>query len=257
MIKARVSKNLRGSIILPTVGSKPFVANSEIEITQNQLLAADIQGALAKKLLIITDGPSQKDAQFSKITNLSFSSLSLPGANAVLRAGKSIDIRTDLLDTPDYRKMISQGLIAVDIQFKTGSKKVEKIAKSEITTKKKKEVIEDEPIVPANMQIGKPITVSQGVDEEGRAIAEIKQSEITKRKQPAKHGTPDKKTKTIKKSDSDSLLLDLNAPDVEDEEEDFLLDPRTGKKVVADEGIIFVDQEQTQQRMNPKLKGKK
>jgi hypothetical protein len=241
------------------VGSKPFIANSEICITEEQLLAADIQGALSKKLLIITDGPTQNNAQFSKITNLSFSSVSLPGANTVLRAGKSIDIRTDLLELPVYKKMVDDGLIAVDIEFKTGAKKISKVANAEIKSKKKAKKEEPDPIIPANMQIGKPITVNQGTDANGRAVAEIKQAELAQRKPPAKKGTPDKKTNkhAVRKVESDGLLLDLNAPDVEEEAEDFLLDPRTGKKVAADEGIIFVDQEQAQQRMNPKLKGKK
>lgn len=263
MIKARVSKNLKGAIMLPTIGPKALIANDVVYCTEEQLFSADIQGALAKKLLIMLEGPSQNEVKFSKITNLSFGSVSLPGANAVLRAGKSIDIRSDLIDTPVYRKMIRDGLIAIDIKFKTGAKEIKDVADADIKPKKggKKakavEPNEEDVVIPANMQIGRPITAAQGVDKNGRAIVEMKRGDNTVRKAPAKKGTPDKKNKhAVRKAHNDDLLLDLNAPDVEEEAEDFLLDPRTGKKVAQNEGIIFVDQEQSQQRMNSKLKGK-
>lgn len=266
MIKARVSKNLRGTIVLPTISPFALSANKEIFFTEDQINSADIQGALAKKLLIILDGPSQKHVKFSKVTNLSFGSVSLPGANTVLRAGKSIDINVNLLDTPVYRQMVASGLIAVDLKFKTGASAVEDIKDADLKPKakntpkpkkgKKLLVEEESQIIPANMQIGRPITVRPGTDSDGRGTATPTRGNSAKtQKAAAKKGTPDKKTKhAIRKIGDDGLLLDINAPDIEDDAEDFLIDPRTGKKVVGDDGIIFVDHEQTQQRMNPKLR---
>lgn len=274
MIKARVSKNLKGTIVLPTISPFAISANKEVYFSENQINSADIQGALAKKLLIIVDGPTQSNVKFSKVTNLSFGSVTLPGANAVLRAGKSMDVNSELIDTPVYRQMISSGLIAVDLKLKTGAAKVEEIADADLKPKAKaknepkpkkgkkatKELLIDEeadPIIPANMQIGRPITVQPGVDAEGRGTATPTRGNNAKvQKAAAKKGTPDKKTNkhAVRKIDDDGLLLDLNAPDVEEEAEDFLLDPRTGKKVTGDDGIIFVDQEQAATRMNPRLK---
>lgn len=270
MIKARVSKNLKGSIMLPTVGPKAFTANNEVFMTEEQLYAADIQGALSKKLLIMLDGPSQKDVKFTNVTNLSFGSVSLPGANVVLRAGKSCEVRSDVLDTPVYRKMVKDGLIALDLKLKTGAPKAEKIGDAEIKRDAKgkpktrkliamEEVDEEaDPIIPANMQIGRPITMQQSIDKSGRAVAKANRADLPKQtKQAAKKGTPDKQKKHgIKRVEAESLIYDPDAV-VDEDGSDFLIDPRTGKTVAGDDGIIFVDHEQSQARMNPRLKGRK
>ncbi len=259
MITARVSKNLKGTIMLPSVGPKAFIANNVVYFNDDLLYAADIQGALSKRLLIMVEGPSQSNVKMTKVTNLSFGSVSLPQVG-VLRAGKSMDVRSDLLDTPVYRKLEKDKVIAIDLKLKTGKTKVKDIANADIKTLKNKQMMEDEeidPSVPANMQKGRPITVKLGTDKNGNALAETVRGEIPKsQKAAAKKGTPDKQKKHgVRRAQEDSLLIDPNAQDIE-EEADFLIDPRTGKKVAGDDGIIFVDHEQAQARMNPRLKGR-
>ena len=261
MIKARVSKNLRGTMMLPTVSPLALSANTEVFFTEEQLYAADIQGALNKKLLIMVDGPSQKQFTSVKVTNLSFSSISLPNVG-IVRAGKTMDIRSDLVDTPVYRKMVQDGLIAFDLQFKTGKPQIEEIAAADIKRKRgrpRKEALDIS--IPANMQKGRAITVKVASDSDGNAEAVAVRGEAPKsQKAAAKKGTLDAKKKHgIRRLAEEDLLIDPNAPDTEEDAEDFLLDPRTGKKVTGDDGIIFVDAEQAEARRasHPVLRNKK
>jgi hypothetical protein len=257
MIKARVSKNLKGTIMLPTISPVALYANKEVVFTEEQFSAADIQGALRKHLLIMLDGPSVKSIKMAKVTNLSFGSVTLPNVG-VVRAGKSMEINADLLKTPVYIQMVDSGLIAVNLKFKTGTPMLEDIETANVKPKgKRKEAKADEvePVIPPNMQKGRAITMDIEADAKGGVTATPKRAAVAQsKKAAAKKGTPDKKKHGIRKVE-DSLLIDPNS-DAEDEAEDFLLDPRTGKKVTGDDGIIFVDHEQAQQRMNPKLRKK-
>jgi len=255
MIKARVSKNLKGGMMLPTVSRQALTANADVYFTEDQQYAADIQVAIAKKLLIIVSGASGKEAKLTKVTNLSFGSVSLPGVG-VLRAGKSMEIRADLASTPPFRVLEKDGLVAYDLKFNVGNPQedeVEAINLKKPSSKKLRDMAEDDAVIRVNMQKGRPITVDVGIDENGRSVS--KTSRGYSAKQAVKKSSKDegKKAQGIKRIAEDSLLIDPNADDTEDVG-DFLLDPRTGKPIEDTQDVIFVDHEQTAARMNPRLK---
>lgn len=250
MIKARISKNMRGTIMLPTVSSTALPANKEVFFNDEQFYAADIQGAIQRKLLVVLEGePSKEDVRMVKITVLSFGSVLLPGIG-IIRSAKTIEIPSKLLDTDPYRQLVKAGLISVNMKLKTG--------KSTLITdnpkgRKKDEIVEEvDPSVPANMQKGRAITVNS--DEDGDAI--VVRAEAPKVKTNAKKTSKKDAAKGIKRVQEESLLIDPSAPDAPEEAEDFLIDPRTGKKVVVTDDVTFVDHEQTAARMNPRLRNK-
>ena len=54
----------------------------------------------------------------------------------------------------------------------------------------------------------------------------------------------------------EALLHDPKKEDDNSKDDDFLIDPRSGEPIKEQNDIIFVDAEQTQERMNPILKNK-
>lgn len=119
MVKLRVSKNLRGTIVLPSVGNAAYDANKPIDITEDQYWSPDVQGALAKKLIVLVSGPSPKVVQSRKVTNLTFGSIALPKVG-ILRSGKTIAVPEELLKTADYTKLLEKKKIVIDYVPKVG-----------------------------------------------------------------------------------------------------------------------------------------
>lgn len=134
-MRARISKNLKGSIILNSIGPGAMVASREFSMTEEQYWAPDIQLAIGKHLVILLDD-APPAATLHKVTNLGFSSISLPKVG-VLRGGRSVDVHSDVLKMDEYKALRDAGCIAIDLNLETGG--IAAISRETATIEREKE----------------------------------------------------------------------------------------------------------------------
>jgi hypothetical protein len=101
-MKARVSKNLTGTIVLGSVGVKSFTANQEFELTKEQYWSPDVQSAITKGWIVCAVKP--KKAKTVQVTNISLGSVSIPGSG-VLRSGKSVEMDISHVESLDIKRL--------------------------------------------------------------------------------------------------------------------------------------------------------
>lgn len=91
-----------------------------------------------------------KANRYTEVTNVSLHSVSLPG-HGILRAGKSVSIDAELLETTDYKEFRRRGILALPNEIKKLTQEVlEKEAEKISAFKQEKKVVESKvkPYIP-------------------------------------------------------------------------------------------------------------
>jgi hypothetical protein len=257
MMKARVSKNLKGTMSLPAISKKKFERNDEMEISSDQYWSYEVQNAIKKKYLLILKG-EPKALESVEIVKVKPGSLPLPvekkgDIGKVLRDDTPFRLKASLLKTPEYQTLLRKDLIAI----------VGKVKKKNATSKEERESVS---------RAARSETDSVVWDAGAVADAEHEEDEKQMAKGRIRRVAPKKTEK--KASRSDDMLLDTSAEDdvemgnddvqfLDDETKERIRNhPILGKKKMAqtvNEDIDFVDSdsEAEARRKNHPILGKK
>lgn len=109
-MKARVTKKLKGTIVLGSVTHKSMVASQEFELSEEQYWADDVQSALRKGWITCADAP--KLPKTVTVTNISLGSVSVPGIG-VLSSGKSAELPLKFSDSLDVERLVKSKKVAL------------------------------------------------------------------------------------------------------------------------------------------------
>jgi hypothetical protein len=226
-VKARVSKNLKGTLSLPSVSAQAFKKNDEFELSADQYWRPDVQAAVHKRFIVITAGEPKKIPEV-EIVKIGAGSVTLPVLKKVLRDDKPFRVKAELLEHLEFKKLFKAKLI--DIVGR--SSKAEKTPKVEAREEKVARRIEDVP--EAAQKKGE-----NGLVWDAGAIADHEQSveEGEAKKATRKKG----KKAAPKKAANDSLIIDTDAPaeadsddiqwvDIEENEQRIKNHPILGRK---------------------------
>lgn len=216
-MKARVSKNLKGTLSLSSISTQALQRNQEIDVDLEQYWKPDVQDAIRKRFLIITKGEPRAIPEV-EIVKTTKGSLTLPelkkGEPAkVLRDNTPFKLRAEYLERSDFLKMRNAGLIEI----------VGKVRKTVISGPEATERTIARDLAPAQQK-------GDAVVWDARAAAD---NELAK--------TEKKTAKSMKKSKSlptkklsNSVIIDPDADDRDDESE---------------KGIQWVDIEENERRI--------
>lgn len=109
MLEARVNDDLKGTLILPSVGSKAYGPGGKVLFSEEQYHKPDIQNALNKKhMTMVSKAP--KAIKMVRIYNPTNASLIIPGYGP-LRAQSSISVKETDLKMPDINRLTKEGKI--------------------------------------------------------------------------------------------------------------------------------------------------
>jgi hypothetical protein len=238
-MKVRISKNLKGRIVIPILSHRSIEANTTFEITEEHFWSKDIQQAISKRLLVVegvqpksvvVEGVQPKSVTtMKKITNVSKTAVSLPGLG-LLKPRQSVSVDEELLMTENFRRLLDKRILREE--GKASPAKAEKA--------KKEEVI-DSPVNDWKAVIIDP-------NEEG----ESRTKSVEPRTRNGKKPTVKNKTGALKTGD-ESIIIDPRAKSVEEDDDEDR----------EDTDVIFVDREQQKERikkhpvLSKKAKGKK
>lgn len=218
-MKARVSKNLKGTLSLSSISTQALQRNQEIDLDLEQYWKADVQQAIRKRYLIITKGEPRAipEVEIVKLTN---GSVTLPELrkgepSKVLRDNTPYKLRAEYLERSDFQKMIKAGLIEVVGKAKkmsfNGPEATERTVARDLT---------------AAQQRGDAIVW------DARAAADSEHAQTEKTEKAAKSMKKPKSLPT--KKISDSVIIDPDAADADDPSE---------------KGIQWVDVEENERRI--------
>lgn len=225
-MKARVSKNLKGTLSLPTISSRAMSCNAEFELDLEQYWKPDVQAAILKKFVVITSGEPKCISEV-EIVKTTPGSISLPIVKKVLRDDTPFRIREDILNRIEFKKLIKDKLIVVLGK----ASKVSKTAPEATETRVARDVAKE---LPSPLEAPAPAQQkgANGLVWDAGAVADHEQAEIDAKapKPPVKKRG--KKSTGATKVSENSLIIDPS-------------------KIVDDgtDGIQWVDVEQNQERL--------
>ena len=133
-INGHINKDLKGTIILPTLGTKSKKAGDKVVITEKELDNKDIKAAIISGQLIIDKNKTIKTIEVKNITKSSF----VLGDYGIIRSGEIKSINKLDLELPSIKELLDNKQISLN--------KNEKIAKNEAQISDKTENIKGKSI---------------------------------------------------------------------------------------------------------------
>ena len=117
-MKAKVTEAIRGTIILPTIGGKPFGTGSEFELNDEQYRGVDVQKALELRQIKIISGKVPKVLDTVELHNITNNSVNIPDVQ-IVRPGKSVNVPVTKLKDPVIKYLMDEHLLVATNFTKT------------------------------------------------------------------------------------------------------------------------------------------
>lgn len=129
-MKAKVTEAIRGSIILPAIGGKPFGTGSEFELNDEQYRSVDIQKALELQQIKIISGKVPKVMDTVELCNITNNSVNIPDVQ-IVRPGKRVAVPVNKLKDPVIKYLIDEHYLSISgakpVEIQVEGKKVKKV----------------------------------------------------------------------------------------------------------------------------------
>lgn len=118
----RVSKNLKGSVSVPSLSQNGITANQSFYIDDTIPLKQDVQNALLKRLLVVSGKDAAKIGKVIHITNISNGSVTVPGLGTI-PSGKTKSVLEAAVDKKILNEIKETGLVKVSNRIEVEKRK--------------------------------------------------------------------------------------------------------------------------------------
>jgi len=213
-MKVRVSKNLKGRIVIPAISAKSIGANTIFEISESAFWDQNVQRAILKKLLVVDESVPKKTTEVKQIINKSTQSVALPGIG-ILKPHRKAIVKITELESEAFKRLIDLGVLSVE-----GNASVAKPPRRIVKEKKEKSPTDD----------WQAVIIDPTEDGEAR----------TRRISPLKKQQQPKNKKGVVTNDDGSIIIDPRVKDSSEDDSDSIIfvDHEQQKLKIAEHPIL-------------------
>jgi hypothetical protein len=228
---ARVSKNFKGTICIPSVSQKGMTAGETFYMDDATYWKPDVQNALSKRMIVALGEDAPKPQETVYLTNITGGSVTVPGVG-VIRAGESQGVSADLAGSQACKELESVRVLKISKREPAppkrgrGRPRKHPVSESPPAKPRKKDPAEWNPLAwnpltEDGKRAGKPLPTVLKLNENPKPLN--------------------------KRAKKDDYLLDPD--DDDDDDDDLLIDPGDDDDEEEEDGIVWADRDENKKRI--------